>query len=69
MLRRAPTAITLTQADIEQWEANRQRKIHEAQQKIEAAQSKNTSSNPKEPSSTKQKSKKNRIMGEPDQGH
>ncbi|KAG9188636.1 hypothetical protein G6011_07341 [Alternaria panax] len=36
MLRRAPTTITLTQADVEQWEASRQRKLHEAQQKLEA---------------------------------
>jgi hypothetical protein len=65
MLRRAPTTITLTQADIERWEANRQRKIYEAQQQLEAnmaaAQSTPVSAKPRE---QKQKTKKDRIMGE-----
>jgi hypothetical protein len=59
MLRRAPTTITLTQADIEQWEANRHRKIQEAQEKRDAAAATDVAKS-KEP---KQKSKKDRIMG------
>jgi hypothetical protein len=59
MLRRAPTTITLTQADIEQWEANRHRKIQESQEKRDAAAATNGAKS-KEP---KPKSKKDRIMG------
>jgi hypothetical protein len=59
MLRRAPTTITLTQADVEQWEANRHRKIQEAQEKRGGAAATDVAKS-KEP---KQKSKKDRIMG------
>ena len=67
MLRRAPTTISLTQADIEQWEANRQRKIYEAQkQKLEAEVQSTADAKSKEP---KQRSKKDRIMGGTGQGN
>lgn len=69
MLRRAPTTITLTQADIEQYEANRQRKLWERQQQQQqqqqqAASAQSTDSSAKtkdQPVPTK--SKKDRIMG------
>lgn len=63
MLRRAPTTITLTQADIEQYEANRQRKIWEQQQQAAAAQATISSSKAKEQSGPQQKTRKDRIMG------
>ncbi|KAI4661952.1 uncharacterized protein J4E78_004742 [Alternaria triticimaculans] len=63
MLRRTPTTITLTQADIEQWEASRQRKLHEAQQKLEAEIAANESNAVYKPKESKQKSTKDRIMG------
>lgn len=67
MLRRAPTTIALTQADIEQWEANRQRKIYEAQQqKLEAEAQSTADAKSKGP---KQRSKKDRIMGGTGQGN
>jgi hypothetical protein len=48
MLRRAPTTITLTSSDIEQYEANRQRKLREqALQREAAAQSSDGSENSK----------------------
>jgi hypothetical protein len=59
MLRRAPTTVTLTQADIEQWEANRHRKIQVAQEKRDVAAAADAAKS-KEP---KPKSKKDRIMG------
>ncbi|KAF2626946.1 hypothetical protein BU25DRAFT_411467 [Macroventuria anomochaeta] len=59
MLRRAPTTIQLTQADIEQYEANRQRKLWEQQQ---ASSSQSTQSSEK-PQQIPQKSKKDRILG------
>ncbi len=67
MLRRAPTTITLTTADIEQYEANRQRKLWEKQQLQEqqmqqqaaSSQSTDNSSRAKEPT----RSTKDRIMG------
>jgi FtsZ-binding cell division protein ZapB len=59
MLRRAPTTITLTQADVEQWEANRHRKIQEAQEKRDAA----TATDAAKCKERKQKSRKDRIMG------
>lgn len=68
MLRRAPTTITLTQADIEQWEASRQRKLHEAQQKLEAEIAANQSAIDARANQPKQKSTKDRIMGGTGQG-
>ncbi|KAF1836709.1 hypothetical protein BDW02DRAFT_493160 [Decorospora gaudefroyi] len=64
MLRRAPTTISLTQADIEQWEVDRQRKLHEAAQKLGAtlAPSKPNAVSAK-PKDQKQKTKQDRIMG------
>ncbi|CAE7202441.1 hypothetical protein CFE70_008440 [Pyrenophora teres f. teres 0-1] len=59
MLRRAPTTITLTQTDIEQWEQDRKRKVHEVQQKLEDEQRNAQSAND---AKAKQKSKKDRIM-------
>ena len=61
MLRRAPTTIQLTQADIEQYEANRQRKLWEQQQQqqhsLQSTQSSETSVQ------APQKSKKDRVLG------
>ncbi|KAF1944141.1 hypothetical protein EJ02DRAFT_341637 [Clathrospora elynae] len=68
MLRRAPTTITLTQADIEQWEANRQRKIYEAKQKLEAGQSPEDTTKLKVPAPPQRKSREDRIMGGTGQG-
>jgi len=59
MLRRAPTTITLTQNDIEQWEVDRKRKVHEAQQKLEDERQAQSANDAR----SKQKSKKDRIMG------
>ncbi|RMZ66886.1 nedd8-activating enzyme e1 catalytic subunit [Pyrenophora seminiperda CCB06] len=59
MLRRAPTTITLTQPDIDQWEADRKRKVHEAQQKLQDEKHAQSTNDAK----SKQKSKKDRIMG------
>ncbi|EMD94327.1 hypothetical protein COCC4DRAFT_58271 [Bipolaris maydis ATCC 48331] len=58
MLRRAPTTITLTQNDIEQWEAVRQRKLYEAKQQ-QAEQEQQQASREE----AKARSKKDRIMG------
>ena len=71
MLRRAPTTITLTSADIEQYEANRQRKLWEQQQQQASSQSADGSEKGKDkdpndelkPFPQHQKSKKDRIMG------
>lgn len=71
MLRRTPTTITLTTADIEQYEANRQRKLWEAQQAQASSQSSTVDSDKgkeKDPNDElkpfpKEKSKKDRIMG------
>jgi hypothetical protein len=71
MLRRTPTTITLTTADIEQYEANRQRKLWEAQQAQASPQSSTVGSDKgkeKDPNDElkpfpKEKSKKDRIMG------
>jgi len=68
MLRRAPTTITLTQADIEQWEASRQRKLHEAQQKLEAEVAANQSTSDGKSQEARQRSTKDRIMGGSGQG-
>jgi hypothetical protein len=68
MLRRPATTIQLTPADIEQYEANRQRKLWEQQQaqaqKQVSSQSTETSENTKDRSqAVPTKSKKDRIMG------
>ncbi|EFQ92785.1 hypothetical protein PTT_10044 [Pyrenophora teres f. teres 0-1] len=59
MLRRAPTTITLTQTDIEQWEQDRKRKVHEVQQKLEDEQRNAQSAND---AKAKQKSKKDQHL-------
>ncbi|KAH9879189.1 hypothetical protein J1614_002627 [Plenodomus biglobosus] len=72
MLRRAPTTITLTQADIEQYEANRQRKLQEKKQQQQQQQQEEEqgasiqSTNASDQTVVDQppvKSKKDRIMG------
>ncbi|XPS93302.1 hypothetical protein M3J09_002662 [Ascochyta lentis] len=68
MLRRAPTTIQLTQADIDQYEANRQRKLWEQQQQQQQQQQEQQNSSQSTQSSDKvqqvpQKSKKDRILG------
>jgi hypothetical protein len=70
MLRRAPTTITLTSQDVQQYEENRERKILEARQKQAAAEAFNNSKGTKGKGSNdgsklapKEKSKKERIMG------
>ncbi|CAI9625640.1 nedd8-activating enzyme e1 catalytic subunit [Alternaria burnsii] len=68
MLRRAPTTITLTQADIEQWEAGRQRRLHEAQQKLESEVAANQTAADGKSKESRQKSTKDRIMGGTGQG-
>lgn len=60
MLRRAPTTITLTQNDIEQWEAVRQRKLYEAKQQQQQAEQEQQAASREE---AKARSKKDRIMG------
>jgi hypothetical protein len=59
MLRRAPTTIQLTQADIDQYEANRQRKLWEQQQQTSSQSTQ--SSEKAQP--VAQKNKKDRILG------
>ena len=66
MLRRAPTTITLTQADIEQYEANRKRKLEQQQQEQQEQVASAQSSNTTDKTMVEQaplKSKKDRIMG------
>jgi len=71
MLRRAPTTIMLTPADVEQYEANRQRKLWEQQQQAASSQSSNGSEKDKSKGPNdemkqfpqQQRSKKDRIMG------
>lgn len=71
MLRRAPTTITLTQADIEQYEANRQRKLQEKQQQQQQQQEEEQGASIQSTNTSDQtvvdqppvKSKKDRIMG------
>ncbi|KAF9699374.1 hypothetical protein EKO04_002236 [Ascochyta lentis] len=67
MLRRAPTTIQLTQADIDQYEANRQRKLWEQQQQQQQQQEQQNSSQSTQSSDkvqqVPQKSKKDRILG------
>ncbi|QRC98281.1 hypothetical protein JI435_043600, partial [Parastagonospora nodorum SN15] len=68
MLRRPATTIQLTAADVEQYEANRQRKLYEQQQaqaqKQASSQTTETSENTKNRSqAASAKSKQDRIMG------
>lgn len=63
MLRRAPTTIQLTQADIDQYEANRKRKLWEQQQKQQQAASSQSSQGAENAQQAQQKSKKDRVMG------
>jgi len=67
MLRRPATTIQLTQADIDQYEANRQRKLWEQQQKQQQQQQQANSSQSSQSSESAQqvpgKSKKDRVMG------
>lgn len=63
MLRRQATTIQLTQADIEAYEANRQRKLWEQQQQAKSSQSSQSSQNSEKSQQVTQKSKKDRILG------
>jgi hypothetical protein len=62
MLRRNPTTIALTQADLDLYEANRQRKLWEKQQQQQQASSQSTESSEK--TQEKEKGKKERILGD-----
>ncbi|KAF3046631.1 hypothetical protein E8E12_011328 [Didymella heteroderae] len=63
MLRRPATTIQLTQADIEAYEANRQRRLWEKQQAQSSQASSQSSQNSEKSQQVSQKSKKDRIMG------
>jgi sensor domain CHASE-containing protein len=63
MLRRNPTTITLTQADLELYEANRQRKLWEKQQQQASSQSTESSEKAHEKEQAA-KSKKDRVLGD-----
>lgn len=66
MLRRPATTIQLTQADVEQFEANRQRKLWErqqAQQQTSSHIAEANDTNKQLAPSSASKSKKDRIMG------
>ncbi|KAF2831446.1 hypothetical protein CC86DRAFT_463334 [Ophiobolus disseminans] len=66
MLRRPATTIQLSQADIDQYDANRARKVWEAQQAQKQASSQSTDATDKSKDQVQQvpmKSKKDRIMG------
>jgi hypothetical protein len=67
MLRRPATTIQLTAADVEQYEASRQRKLWEQQQAQVQASSQSTDASEKTKEqvtpAVPQKSKKDRIMG------
>jgi hypothetical protein len=60
MLRRNPTTIALTQADLDLYEANRQRKLWEKQQQQASSQSTESSEKTQE----KEQGKKERILGD-----
>jgi hypothetical protein len=62
MLRRNPTTIALTQADLDLYEANRQRKLWEKQQQQQQASSQSTESSEK--TQEKEQGKKERILGD-----
>jgi hypothetical protein len=61
MLRRNPTTIALTQADLDLYEANRQRKLWEKQQQQQASSQSTESS---EKTQEKEQGKKERILGD-----
>jgi len=66
MLRRPATTIQLTQADIDEYDANRARKVWDAQQAQKqqtSSQSSNATDKAKEIQQVPMKSKKDRIMG------
>lgn len=70
MLRRAPTTIQLTQADIDQYEANQQRKIFEQNQVMREMSTPETTASAKDDGSStadvqqaQARSQKTRIMG------
>lgn len=68
MLRRQPTRIQLTQADIDAYEANRRRKLWEKQQATssqssQSAQSAQSSQDSEKNQQVPQKSKKDRVLG------
>ena len=71
MLRRPATVIQLTQADIEEYEANRKRKLWEQQQAQAQSQTQSSSQSTDTSDKTKEQapptkavdSKKDRIMG------
>ncbi len=67
MLRRQPTTIQLTQADIDRYEANRQRKLRDQQQQRQQDQHQSASSQSSQNSNgaqqAPQKTNKDRIMG------
>ena len=63
MLRRPATTIQLTQADIEAYEANRQRRLWEKQQAQSSQASTQSSQNSEKSQQVPQKSKKDRVMG------
>lgn len=73
MLRRAPTTISLTAADLETYEANRQRKLWEKQQQQQNGDSQSSSgsdmaSNEREPMGQRGTSQQDRILGAGAQG-
>jgi hypothetical protein len=63
MLRRPATTIQLTQADIEAYEANRQRRLWEMQQAQSSQASAQSSQNSEKSQQIPQKSKNDRVMG------
>jgi hypothetical protein len=66
MLRRPATTIQLTQGDVDQYEADRQRKLWEQQEAQKQASSQATDASGKwkeQVQPTPMKSKKDRIMG------
>jgi hypothetical protein len=65
MLRRNPTTIALTQADLDLYEANRQRKLWEKQQQQQQQQQASSqSTESSEKTQEKEKGKKERILGD-----
>jgi hypothetical protein len=63
MLRRNPTTIALTQADLDLYEANRQRKLWEKQQQ-QQQQASSQSTESSEKTQEKEQGKKERILGD-----
>jgi hypothetical protein len=66
MLRRNPTTIALTQADLDLYEANRQRKLWEKQQQQQQQQQQASSQSTESSEKTQEKEqgKKERILGD-----